>query len=318
MLMPRKMPYNPAGDPNNMRSNAARMAAEEDEVAPAPVIPTTNMRMQPKGMSKPAAALQAFLQAAPVQSTAGPTAASARPPAMTGDPHTSPTPPDPEQLRAAAQNDLLNNNPHTDTTQEEALIRELLGQKVGQGQRELNARMGAAGFGTSGALGAATENMRSDAARAAAQDILGEQHNAENRWRQNVTAGIGAQDSDRGLSMQEQKYQNELALAQEAQHPNWHDTNNDGKDDVNGQTLEEYQSGAAFGQKLGLEGNHEYNDMGLFSMFDAGGSENKPFSVGQENEAQMQSRGWRMKQGFGGARKYQDPNTGTWYVVVPR
>src|SRR3989304_1191735 len=60
-----------------------------------------------------------------------------------------------------------------DTSEDEALIRELLQGTVGQGQADLNARLGAGGFGTSGALGALSGDMRANAARKSAQEIMG-------------------------------------------------------------------------------------------------------------------------------------------------
>lgn len=85
--------------------------------------------------------------------------------------------------------ELLNSSAR-DTASEEAMVRELLAGTVGQGQADLNARMAASGFGTSGALGALSGDMRARAARDAAQEILSLQQGARDEQLARLGMGI--------------------------------------------------------------------------------------------------------------------------------
>ena len=93
-----------------------------------------------------------------------------------------------------------------DTSEDEALIRELLQSTVGQGQADLNARMAAGGFGTSGALGALSGDMRANAARKSAQEIMGVRQSARDEWLDRTMAGIEAEFKDRGMDLSEEQF----------------------------------------------------------------------------------------------------------------
>lgn len=101
--------------------------------------------------------------------------------------------------------DLLTGGPR-DTAEDEALIRELMQHQAGAGQADLNARLGAAGFGTSGALGAMTSDLRQAAARKAAEDIMGVRQTARDDAFRDLGLGIEAEQRDRGLDITEQQY----------------------------------------------------------------------------------------------------------------
>lgn len=110
-----------------------------------------------------------------------------------------------DQLAQEAIAELLGGGPRS-TADEEALIRELLEGTVGQGQADLNARMAAGGFGSSGALGAMSGDMRRQAAQAASGQILDVRQGARDEWLEQVMAGLDGEFGDRKLDMDEEQY----------------------------------------------------------------------------------------------------------------
>ncbi len=102
-----------------------------------------------------------------------------------------------------------------DTSEDEALIRELLAGTVGQGQADLNARLAAGGFGTSGALGALSGDMRANAARKSAQEIMGVRQSARDEWLERTMAGIEAEFKDRGLDLSDEQFQSYVDMLKE-------------------------------------------------------------------------------------------------------
>ena len=110
-----------------------------------------------------------------------------------------------DDLANQAIRDLIGQGPR-DTSEDEALIQQLLQSTVGQGQEDLNARMAAGGMGTSGALGALSGDMRANAARGAAGEIMGVRQGARDEYLDRVMAGIEAEFKDRGLDMSEEQY----------------------------------------------------------------------------------------------------------------
>lgn len=110
-----------------------------------------------------------------------------------------------EQLYDQALRDLLASGPR-DTAADEQQIQEMLQHTVGAGQADLNARLGAGGFGTSGALGALSGDMRAMAARQAAEEIMGVRRGARDEYMDRIGMGLDASATDRGLDIREDAY----------------------------------------------------------------------------------------------------------------
>lgn len=102
-------------------------------------------------------------------------------------------------------NDLLTGGPR-DTSEDEALIRQLMLEQAGAGQADLNARLGAAGFGTSGALGTMTSDLRQQAALKAARDIMDVRQTARDDHFRDVGLGLESEFQDRGMDLTEEQY----------------------------------------------------------------------------------------------------------------
>lgn len=118
-------------------------------------------------------------------------------------------PNDPTQTDNAAMKaiyDLLTQGPRN-TSADEKQVMDQLNAQTGQGQADLNARMGAAGFGTSGALGAASGDMRRQNTLAAGDKITGLRKDARDEYLNRVMAGIEGELKDRGMDMSEEQYQ---------------------------------------------------------------------------------------------------------------
>jgi hypothetical protein len=120
-----------------------------------------------------------------------------------------------DQLAEDALRELLGAGPR-DTGEDEAYIREMLASTVGKGQADLNARMGAAGFGTSGALGAMSSDFRADAARKAAGEVMGVRQGARDEWLDRVRTGLDGQFRDRGMDMTEAQWEQYMAALNES------------------------------------------------------------------------------------------------------
>jgi hypothetical protein len=118
-----------------------------------------------------------------------------------------------EQLHEELLRDLIGSGVR-DTSEEEALLREQMLRDVGAGQAGLNARMGASGFGTSGALGAMGTDMRARAALEASKGVQGARDSAREEWLRKIGIGLGGVQDDRGMDLQEDLYERVLeALA---------------------------------------------------------------------------------------------------------
>lgn len=111
-----------------------------------------------------------------------------------------------DSLYDEALRKLLEGGPR-DTAGEEALLREQMLRDVGSGQANLNARMGASGFGTSGALSALGTDMRSKAAFDASKSIEGVRSNARDEYARDLQTGLGAVNQDRAADIEEAKLQ---------------------------------------------------------------------------------------------------------------
>jgi hypothetical protein len=90
-----------------------------------------------------------------------------------------------------------------DTSEEEALIRELGLDAQGQALVDQRASMGRAGFGSSGALAAMEGDIRRKAGQQTAGDILDLRRSEEQRAIENALSGIGADVSLRGQATDE-------------------------------------------------------------------------------------------------------------------
>jgi hypothetical protein len=101
------------------------------------------------------------------------------------------------QRAAEAQLLALLNGGQRDTSEEEALVEQMMQRTIGKGQADLNARMGASGFGTSGALGAMTGDLRSQAAMNAAQQVQNIRGDSRDDFLARISQGLGAADRNR-------------------------------------------------------------------------------------------------------------------------
>lgn len=101
-------------------------------------------------------------------------------------------------------NDLVSGKGmNVDTSEEEALIRQLMQDQIGQGLVEKRARMGRAGFGASGALAAMEGDVRRQAGQQATQETLALRRQAEQEAIQNALNAIGVDVTKRKEGRQE-------------------------------------------------------------------------------------------------------------------
>ena len=84
------------------------------------------------------------------------------------------------------------------TAEEEALIRELMQDRLGQGLVEQRAKMGRAGFGASGALAAMEGDVRRQAGQQATQETLALRRQAEQEAIRNALQAVGVDIGVRG------------------------------------------------------------------------------------------------------------------------
>lgn len=84
------------------------------------------------------------------------------------------------------------------TAEEEALIRELMRDRLGQGLVEQRAKMGRAGFGASGALAAMEGDVRRQAGQQATQEMLALRRQAEQEAIRNALQAVGVDIGVRG------------------------------------------------------------------------------------------------------------------------
>lgn len=110
-----------------------------------------------------------------------------------------------DELAEDAIRELLQQGPR-DTSGDEAAIQKQLEATVGQGQADLNARLGAGGFGTSGALGAISGDMRRQNSLAASDKVMGLRKDARDEYLDKLMAGMEGEFKDRGMDMSEEQY----------------------------------------------------------------------------------------------------------------
>lgn len=84
-----------------------------------------------------------------------------------------------KQIRSLMEDLVAGRGMDVSTAEEEALIRELMQDRLGQGLVEQRARMGRAGFGASGALAAMEGDIRRQAGQQATQETLTLRRQAE-------------------------------------------------------------------------------------------------------------------------------------------
>lgn len=310
--------------PTNMKAQAARMAAT--------VVPTTNMVSKPSSSSAPATGApmaRASSTPAPGTSTTsavGPTAPPAATPiggmaqsGYAGGMATAPqgrtslpigagmpqTPPNFDQQAQDALQGMY--GAHVDPTADKA-------QAQHQSQvnnANLMARMGASGFGTSGASGVLSSNIQADLARQLAQ--LDNQAAITNSQLSGnaLNAGLGQRSADRSDAALQAGISAGVTGA-----TGFTDTNRDGKDDVTGLTSSQINSGLGV-SNLDATRKSLPLDQGLF---DHAGSQNKPFVLQPNELAAVQAAGWRhLTVNYGGrpVDVYQDPVNGSFYAVSP-
>lgn len=112
-----------------------------------------------------------------------------------------PPPPPPEepatneeldkQIRSLMEDLVAGRGMDVSTAEEEALIRELMQDRLGQGLVEQRARMGRAGFGASGALAAMEGDIRRQAGQQATQETLALRRQAEEDAIRNALEAVG-------------------------------------------------------------------------------------------------------------------------------
>lgn len=102
-----------------------------------------------------------------------------------------------ENVRKLMDQLLSGQGMDVNTAEEEALIRQLMEDRLGQGLVEQRARMGRAGFGSSGALAAMEGDVRRQAAQQATQETLGLRRQAEQEAIDNALRAIGVDVSKR-------------------------------------------------------------------------------------------------------------------------
>jgi hypothetical protein len=93
-----------------------------------------------------------------------------------------------------------------DTAEEERLIQEEMRRGSSQGQADLMARLGASGFGTSGAASAMLGDINSRAALNAAKMVQDVRSGARSDQLEELRLGLGAGSDDRRLDMSEDQY----------------------------------------------------------------------------------------------------------------
>lgn len=86
---------------------------------------------------------------------------------------------------------------NVDTAEEEALIKQLMQDQIGQGLVEQRARMGRAGFGASGALAAMEGDVQRQAAQRATQETLATRRQAEQDAIERALSAVGVDVSKR-------------------------------------------------------------------------------------------------------------------------
>lgn len=116
------------------------------------------------------------------------------------------------QVRQLMADLLAGRGMDVSTAEEEALIRELMQDKVGQGLVEQRARMGRAGFGASGALAAMEGDVRRQAGQQATQETLALRRQAEQEAINNALRAVGV-DVEKRAEARQQMFDEEFLSA---------------------------------------------------------------------------------------------------------
>lgn len=116
------------------------------------------------------------------------------------------------QVRQLMADLLAGRGMDVSTAEEEALIRELMQDKVGQGLVEQRARMGRAGFGASGALAAMEGDVRRQAGQQATQETLAIRRQAEQEAINNALRAVGV-DVEKRAEARQQMFDEEFLSA---------------------------------------------------------------------------------------------------------
>jgi hypothetical protein len=119
-----------------------------------------------------------------------------------------------QQIRGLIENLISGKGASTES--EEALIRQLMEDRIGAGLVEQRARMGRAGFGASGALAAMEGDVRRQAAQGATQETLAVRRQAEQDAINRALEAIGVDVEKRkqaGEELYQQEYLNALKSA---------------------------------------------------------------------------------------------------------
>lgn len=165
-----------------------------------------------------------------------------------------------------------------DTSEEEALIRQLMQENIGQGQADLNARMGAAGMGTSGALGAMSADMRSKAATEAAKGIMDVRQGAREEQLDRLRLGLEMEMRQRGIELTEEQWS--LVMDEIT---GGADTNHDGVvDPEEQQTADDREQQGSFNEWLGGVEVYDPSPMNPFNDNDPPGGESRPYRITKE------------------------------------
>lgn len=121
-----------------------------------------------------------------------------------------------QQIRSLLGDLVGGRGMNVDTAKEEALVKELMQDRLGAGLVEQRARMGRAGFGASGALAAMEGDIRRQAGQQATQETLALRRQAEQEAIQNALNAIGVDVTKRKEARQEafdQEFLNALKSA---------------------------------------------------------------------------------------------------------
>lgn len=114
------------------------------------------------------------------------------------------TPQSMESMEEQFIRDLLGGANDVDTSEQEALVRELMQDKLGEQLVGQRASMGRAGFASSGALGAMESDAQRKAAQSASGEILDLRSGAKQDAIDNALKGIGADASLKGAAADEE------------------------------------------------------------------------------------------------------------------
>jgi hypothetical protein len=286
-----------------MKADAARMAAEA-----APIVPATNTRIQTK---KPAA------------SPYPPTAPTA-PTGQSGIMNTGAAPLSAEDRAKDKMREAASAAAGEVKAEREAPINAAVAASKGalqQSQADLMARMGAAGFGSSGAAASLTGNLQSQAARELANEI----NNITLRQKADARAERGLEHQidtdDRRLDADEAARQAELD-SQTIAAGGFVDRDGNGFQDhqPTGVNLTEEQWYA--GQDLRTQTTRQhYGDLdlgaGIHAMGDKNGGVNNPYILYKSEDPTAAGLVY-VGAGPRGYKMFKDPVTGDYYIIDPR